>query len=82
MIVVFFMAATIWAIGVAMKTPRQARLIMIGLLFLGVLAIHIILPDGHPLREGTGGSAALWLLHWRRAAGWPFSTRAGSATSA
>ena len=62
MIVVFTMAATIWGIGVAMKTPMQARWMMLGLLFVGVLAIHVVLPDGHPLREGTGGSAALWLL--------------------
>ncbi|MCH2075858.1 MAG: HesA/MoeB/ThiF family protein [Rhodobacteraceae bacterium] len=62
MIVVFSMAATIWLIGVAMKTPLQARLMMLGLLFVGVLAIHVVLPDGHPLREGTGGSAALWLI--------------------
>ncbi|MEL7301940.1 MAG: HesA/MoeB/ThiF family protein [Pseudomonadota bacterium] len=62
MIVVFSMAATLWLIGAAMKTPHQARWIMIGLLFLAVLAIHIVLPDGHPLREGTGGSAALWLI--------------------
>jgi len=62
MIVVFSMAATIWGIGAAMRTPLQARWIMVGLLFVGVLAIHIALPDGHPLREGTGGSAGLWLV--------------------
>lgn len=62
MIVVFAMAATIWIIGWAMKAPVQARLIMLGLLFVSVLAIQIALPAGHPLREGTGGSPALWLL--------------------
>ena len=62
MIVVFSMAATIWGIGAAMRTPFQARWIMLGLLFVAVLALHVVLPDGHPLREGTGGSAALWLL--------------------
>ncbi|MEM1237016.1 MAG: molybdopterin-synthase adenylyltransferase MoeB [Pseudomonadota bacterium] len=62
MIVVFSMAATIWGIGVAMKTPMQARWLMLGLLFVGVLAIHVVLPDGHPLREGTGGSAGLWIV--------------------
>ncbi|MGR3492017.1 MAG: HesA/MoeB/ThiF family protein, partial [Shimia sp.] len=62
MIVVFAMAATLWGIGTAMGSPRQARWIMIGLLFVAVLAIHVVLPDGHPLREGTGGSAGLWLL--------------------
>jgi len=62
MIVVFAMAATLWGIGAIMKTPHQARWIMIGLLFVGVLIIHTVLPDGHPLREGTGGDARLWLL--------------------
>ncbi|MEM9435531.1 MAG: molybdopterin-synthase adenylyltransferase MoeB [Pseudomonadota bacterium] len=62
MIVVFSMAATIWGIGAAMRTPMQARWLMLGLLFIGVLAVHIVLPDGHPLREGTGGSAGLWLV--------------------
>ena len=62
MIVVFAMAATLWGIGAIMRTPHQARWIMIGLLFVGVIAIHIVLPNGHPLREGTGGDARLWLL--------------------
>ncbi|MEM1302680.1 MAG: molybdopterin-synthase adenylyltransferase MoeB [Pseudomonadota bacterium] len=62
MIVVFSMAATLWIFGVVMKTPHQARWIMIGLLFVGVLILHTVLPDGHPLREGTGGDARLWLL--------------------
>jgi len=51
-----------WGIGAAMGAPRSARLNMIGLLFVGVLAIHIILPDGHPLREATGSEPELWLL--------------------
>lgn len=62
MTVVFVMAATLWGIGAAMGTPRSARWTMIGLLFVAVLALHLILPDGHPLREGTGGDARLWLL--------------------
>ncbi len=62
MIVVFTMAAVIWGIGWAMKAPRQARWMMIGLLFVAVLGIQVALPDGHPLREGTGGSPAFWLL--------------------
>jgi molybdopterin/thiamine biosynthesis adenylyltransferase len=61
-IVVFTMAAVIWGIGWAMKAPRQARWMMIGLLFVAVLGIQVALPDGHPLREGTGGSPAFWLL--------------------
>ncbi|MGR3436787.1 MAG: HesA/MoeB/ThiF family protein [Shimia sp.] len=62
MLVVGAMAATLWGIGAAMGAPRQARLIMLGLLFVAVLTIHVVLPTGHPLREGTGGDARLWLV--------------------
>ena len=62
MIVVLVMAATLWGIGAAMNTPRRARWTMIGVLFAGVLTIQFILPDGHPLREGTGSDPRLWLL--------------------
>jgi hypothetical protein len=62
MLVVFSMAAFLWVFGMITQTPKQARWIMIGLLFVAVLAVHIILPNGHPLREGTGGDARLWIL--------------------
>ncbi len=62
MIVVLVMAGTLWGIGAAMGTPKKARWTMIGLLLVGVLAIQVALPDGHPLREGTGQSPAFWLL--------------------
>ncbi|WP_420862742.1 HesA/MoeB/ThiF family protein [Algirhabdus cladophorae] len=62
MIVVFVMAGFLWGMGAVLKTPHQARWIMIGLLFVGVLCVHLILPDGHPLREGLGGSPALWIM--------------------
>lgn len=62
MLVVFAMAAFLWGFGALTKAPHQARWIMIGLLFIGVLAIQIALPAGHPLREGTGSSPQIWLL--------------------
>ncbi len=62
MLLVFGLAALLWGFGVLMKTPVQARLIMIGLLYVAVLALHVVLPLGHPLREATGGSPAFWLL--------------------
>ncbi|KAA9010453.1 HesA/MoeB/ThiF family protein [Histidinibacterium aquaticum] len=62
MIVVFSMMAVLWGIGVAMGAPRQARWTMIGLLLVAVLMVQVVLPDGHPLREATGGSPAIWLL--------------------
>ncbi|MEL6208809.1 MAG: HesA/MoeB/ThiF family protein [Pseudomonadota bacterium] len=62
MLLVFLIAGTIWGIGHAMKVPHQARWLMIGLLYIVVLIEQIALPDGHPLREMTGQSPALWLL--------------------
>lgn len=62
MIVVFAMAAALWGLGAIMKIPRSGRLYMIGLLYIGVLFLQIALPVAHPLRQATGGSAALWVL--------------------
>ena len=62
MTLVLIMAAAIWGLGWAMKAPIRARLIMLALLFLAVIVLHLLLPDGHPLRVATGGSAAPWLL--------------------
>ncbi len=62
MLLVAFLAAVIWGIGAAMGVPRAARLNMLGLLYVAVLALQIALPAGNPVREATGGSPALWLI--------------------
>ena len=62
MALVLVLAAALWAFGAAIKAPVNARLLMIGLLYVGVLAIQVAMPDGHPLREATGGSAGEWLV--------------------
>lgn len=62
MFLVFVLAGSLWGVGYLMGTPRRARLYMIGLLYVAVLALHLVLPDGHPLRAATGGSAAAWLI--------------------
>lgn len=62
MILVLVMSATLWGVGMAMGAPVRARGLMIGLLLTGVLMAHVVLPDGHPLREALGGDARLWLL--------------------
>lgn len=35
---------------------------MIGLLLVAAIGIQLVFPEGHPLREATGGSAAMWLI--------------------
>jgi molybdopterin/thiamine biosynthesis adenylyltransferase len=62
MFLVLVLAAALWGVGHLMGTPRQARLYMLGLLYVIVLILQVVLPVGHPLREATGGSAALWLI--------------------
>lgn len=62
MVVVLVMAAALWGFGAMIKAPVNARLLMIALLYIGVLALQVAMPEGHPLREATGGSAAEWLV--------------------
>lgn len=62
MALVFVMAGVLWGIGAFMGTPRRMRWIMIAFLWVGVVVIHLTLPDTAPLRMSTGGSAAPWLL--------------------
>ena len=60
--VVLAMAAAIWGLGMWLKTPVQARLIMLALLYVAVLFVVVALPAGHPLREDLGGGPAPWLV--------------------
>ncbi len=62
MLLVLALAAVLWGVGHLMGAPRAVRLNMIGLLYVAVLALHVALPAGHPLRMATGESAALWLI--------------------
>lgn len=62
MLLVFVMAGGLWGLGAVMGAPGRQRWVMIGLLLAGVILAHLVLPDGHPVRAATGGSAALWLL--------------------
>lgn len=62
MLRILFLGALIWWGGRFLGLPRALRSIMLVLLFGTVLVIQLTLPDGHGLREMTGGSLALWLL--------------------
>lgn len=62
MIFVFALAAALWFIGRSMGVAPQARWLMIGLLYVAVLALQVALPAEHPLREASGGSPVFWLL--------------------
>lgn len=62
MLLVLAIAALIWGVGALMGVSRQARLTLLVALFGIVLLVHLILPDGHPVRMATGETPALWLL--------------------
>lgn len=62
MLFVLLIAGFLWGLGHLMGAPKQARLYMIGLLYIAVLAVQIALPDGAALREMTGGEPAPWLI--------------------
>ncbi|WP_425043082.1 HesA/MoeB/ThiF family protein [Primorskyibacter sp. S87] len=62
MLLVLVFAAALWGIGWALGVGRQARMLCLAGLFLLVLTIQFALPDGHPMREATGQSPALWLI--------------------
>ena len=62
MALVLVLAAALWGFGAMIKAPVNARILMIALLYVAVLAIQVAMPLGHPLRDATGGSAGEWLV--------------------
>ena len=62
MALVLILAGALWGIGHLTGAPIRARLIMIALLYVAVLAVHLALPDGHALREALGGDASEWVI--------------------
>jgi len=62
MLLVLLLAAGLWGVGWAMGLPQRLRWALIGVLYLALLALHLTLPDAHPLRLATGQSPALWLM--------------------
>lgn len=62
MALVLGLAALLWGVGHLLRLPVQARALMLGLLYVAVLGLQVVLPEGAELRRATGGSAAPWLL--------------------
>ena len=56
------LAAMLWGLGHVLKAPYRARFVMLGLLYLAVVAVQIVLPVTHPLRQVSGGSLGEWLF--------------------
>ncbi|MBY6140521.1 HesA/MoeB/ThiF family protein [Leisingera daeponensis] len=62
MLRILVLGALIWWGGRFLGLPRNLRITLLTVLFTAVLAVQLTLPDGHPLREGTGGAVAPWLM--------------------
>jgi molybdopterin/thiamine biosynthesis adenylyltransferase len=62
MLPVLAMMAVLWGVGIASRAPVRLRLAMIAALWAAVVLLQLVLPDGHPLRQATGGDARAWLV--------------------
>ena len=62
MALILLAMVAVWAIGAWLKAPARLRLTLIGAIWLGVIVEHLVLPDGHPLRLATGGTAQVWVV--------------------
>ncbi|WP_299946894.1 molybdopterin-synthase adenylyltransferase MoeB [uncultured Ruegeria sp.] len=62
MLLVLILAAGLWGVGYIAGVSRTARLVSVGALLTGVIIAQLVLPEGNPLRQATGGSAAMWLI--------------------
>ena len=56
------MSGLLWGLGYMMRASLNARLAMIGVLYLGILLALAVLPDPHPLRITLDGTFGEWLL--------------------
>ncbi|MGD9919263.1 MAG: ThiF family adenylyltransferase [Paenirhodobacter sp.] len=53
--------AALLALGLALRAPGRIVLSMLGLLWAGIVLVHLLLPEGNPLRATLGGSLTGWL---------------------
>jgi molybdopterin/thiamine biosynthesis adenylyltransferase len=59
---VFGLALMIWRGGHLAGIPKSQRAGALGLLLAAAILIHLILPDGHALRQAVGGDARAWII--------------------
>lgn len=54
--------ASVWGLGWVFGLPSRLRAQTVILLWAAAILAHLVLPDGSPLRQMIGGSAASWLV--------------------
>ncbi|MCT4558236.1 MAG: HesA/MoeB/ThiF family protein [Pelagimonas sp.] len=62
MIQVFLLMAGLWALARWGLRSRTLAYVLPLIVLLGVIAVHVTLPDGHPLRAATGENARDWIV--------------------
>ncbi|WP_143540102.1 HesA/MoeB/ThiF family protein [Rhodovulum sulfidophilum] len=53
-------ALVLWSVGMLLRLSRQLRWGMIAGLYLAVLIVQIVMPEGHALRHAIGGTPEGW----------------------
>lgn len=91
MLLTFLVAGGLWGLGIAFGLPNRLRWMMIAILFMAVIGILLLFPDGHGAKAALGGSVAPYLLLlgfaalvglYRVALGWLKARVQGAATDA
>lgn len=59
---VLALMAALWGLGAGFKVAPAKRWVLIGIIYVATLLMHLVLPQGAPLREATGGSIRPWML--------------------
>lgn len=59
---VLLIAAALVALGLVLRIPGRVIAAMLGLLWLGAMLAHLLLPEGHALLRAIGGSWRGWLV--------------------
>ena len=68
------LAAGLWFLGGRLDAPRNARWLMIALLYVAILALLVVTPRGGGFAQALGGSVGEWLVLGALAlAGWGYS---------
>ncbi len=62
MLLFLVLCAGIWGLGHFMKAPTSARWLMICLVYVFVLVLQVVLPEGNPLKSAFGGEIGEWII--------------------